>query len=224
MSQFRNRAHAGQLLARALLHHADRPDVVVLGLPPGGVPVASEIAACLHAPLDVFVVRPLEIAERGGVALGTLASGGIRVLEPHRVARLHLSKASIESASLDEWNEVVRLERSYRGDRRQIPVLGSTAILVDDGMTPDAALRTAVLALRKQRPERVVVAVPALASATCDALATLADEIVCAATPAPYFWDGSRYDERAEITEEQVRGLIDEANREAAGVSIARPI
>jgi predicted phosphoribosyltransferase len=222
VSLFRDRSHAGQLLARALSHYRDQPGVVVLGIPPGGMPVAFEIASCLRLPLDAFVVRPLELPEHRGPALGALASGGTRVIEAHRIARLHLSKASIESASRHEWNEIVRLEQSYRGDRRPHPIRDMTAILVDDGMTAGAALRAAVLALRKQQPKRVAAAVPSLSSATCDELAPLVEEIVCAATPVPFLWEGSRYAEVPTVTEEHVRELIAEAHRETAAVTSRR--
>lgn len=214
VSLFRDRTHAGTSLARALEHYRGDADVVVLGLPPGGIPVAFEVAAALHAPLDAFVARPLDVDEvEGRRPLSTNGSGDMHSIDPQRMGRLYLRKATIETASRDEWNEIVRLERSYRGDRRPLAIAGRIAILIDDGMTPGAALRTAVIALRKQGPKRIVVAVPSLATATCDELATLVDEIVCTATPAPFVWKGSRYDDLPAVSEQQVRALIDEANQ-----------
>jgi predicted phosphoribosyltransferase len=213
MSHFRNRREAGRLLARALEQHRDE-DVVVLGMPRGGMPVAFEIAAALQAPLDVFAVRTIGVPRQETLVMGAVASGGVRVLAPEVVTRLGITKIAIESATAREWHELIREERQYRGELPAMEVRGRTAILVDDGLSNPYCLRAAAMALKRQKPARLVVAVPALPTPTCDALSKLVGEIVCATTPEPYLHVGSRYDELSPVSQDEVRSLLMEGTRE----------
>lgn len=216
MSSYRNRREAGRLLARALTHHGDRNDVVVLGLPPGGIPLAFEIAAALRAPLDVLVVRLLGVPNQDTVAMGAVATGGVRVIEADVVTRAGVTKTSIESVIAREWHELVRQEHDYRAGLDPLDVKDRVAILVDDGTTSIASLRAAVMALKRQAPSRIVVAIPALTSPACDALSKLVDEIVCSEKPEPFIHVGSRYADFSPVLDGEVRSLLAEAVRESA--------
>lgn len=216
MSTFRDRRQAGQVLARALSTYADRPEVVVLGLPNGAMVVAHEIARLLHAPLDILMVRMLEAPGHDEHSMGAVASGGVRVLEPQVVVSLGIPKAAIETSILREQQELIRRERLYRGDRSPVDVCGRTVILVDDGFATASAMRAAVKGLRRRHPERAVVAIPVAQSSTCDALASLVDEIVCASTPESFLSIGLRYSEYTPTSDDDVRGLLNDAQREVA--------
>jgi putative phosphoribosyl transferase len=198
-------------LARELAHYASAQDVVVLGLPRGGVPVAYEVARALEAPLDVFVVRKLGTPGRQELAMGALASGGVRVVNWDIVGSLDVPAAQLERVSATEKQELERREECYRGDRPGIEVNGQTAILVDDGLATGASMRAAVAALRRKQPARVVVAVPVAPPRACDELADAADEVVCPARPLPFFGVGAWYRDFHQISDQEVRELMERA-------------
>jgi putative phosphoribosyl transferase len=212
---FRDRREAGALLGRLLERYRGRPDVEVLGLPRGGVPVAAEVARALGAPLDVLVVRKLGVPGHEELAMGAIALGGVRVLNHDVVEGLGVSAAEVARVTEQQTGELTRRERLYRGDRTQPPIAGRIAILVDDGLATGATMRAAVAAVRVAGAARVVVAVPVGAEASCDTLVREADEVVCAATPEPFHAVGLWYDDFSEITDDEVRALLAE-NESAA--------
>jgi predicted phosphoribosyltransferase len=205
---FEDRVHAGRELARLLGRYAGRDDVLVLALPRGGVPVGFEIARALGAPLDVFVVRKLGTPGQEELALGAIASGGMRVLNAEIVASLGLPPSAIDRIAAREQVELARRERTYRGDRPLPPVGGRTVIVVDDGLATGATMRAAVAALRQMGCGRIVVAVPVGAAESVAALREVADEVVCAATPAPFYGVGMWYGEFAQTSDDEVRALL----------------
>jgi predicted phosphoribosyltransferase len=208
---FRDRAEAGRRLAGALRHLAGRRDVLVLGLPRGGVPVASVVARALGAPLDVFVVRKLGVPGQRELAFGAIASGGVCVLNQELVIGLGLEPRMINAAVAAEQEELQRRERAYRGGAPPLDLVGKTVVLVDDGLATGASMRAAVMALRARRPAQIVVAVPTAAPEACDALRDLADDVVCAETPAHFVAVGERFDDFRETSDEEVRTLLAEA-------------
>ena len=205
---FHDRKEAGQLLAQRLLHYANRPDVLVLGLPRGGVPVAYEVAQALHAPLDVMLVRKLGVPGQEELAMGAIASGGRRVLNAEVVQGLGIPPRVLEAVTAREQRELARRERLYRGDRPGFDVRGRTVILVDDGLATGATMRAAIAALRQQQPARVVVAVPVAPPSVCQELRAVADEVVCLLTPEPFFGVGAWYDDFSPTTDEEVSRLL----------------
>ena len=205
---FRNRTNAGQALAERLAAYAGRPNLRVLGLPRGGIPVAFEVAQRLGAPLDVFVVRKLGVPGQEELAMGAIATGGVRVVNQDVVAALGLSKATLDRVAEAENAELVRREVAYRGSRPPLDVRGATVILVDDGLATGSTMRAAVAAIRQQQPARVVVAVPVAAPSTRDELAREVDEIVCLATPEPFLAVGRFYDDFAQTSDGEVNDLL----------------
>ena len=176
---FRDRADAGRHLLSTLGAYQGRPDVLVLGLPRGGIPVGYEVARGLGSPLDVFVVRKLGVPGQEELAMGAIATGGVRVVNRDVVDALHIPPDVLDRAAEAERRELERRERSYRGDRPEPRVEGRTVILVDDGLATGSTMRAAVQALRQQRPARIVVAVPVAASATCEELRREVEDVVC---------------------------------------------
>jgi putative phosphoribosyl transferase len=219
---FRDRTEAGQLLAAKLAPYAQRPDVLVLALPRGGVPVAYEVARALGAPLDVYLVRKLGVPGHEELAMGAIATGGVRVLNEAVVDALHISPATIDAVAAAEQRELARRERLYRGTRPAPDVRGRTVILVDDGLATGATMRAAVAALRQQQPARIVVAVPIAAPETCDELRAEVDEIVCAITPEPFYAVGLWYEDFAPPTDDEIRTLLDRAAQEHAATAQRR--
>jgi len=209
----KDRTEGGRLLADKLAAYADRPDVIVLALPRGGVPVAFEIARALHAPLDVFLVRKLGVPGHEELAMGAIASGGVRVLNEYVVRELHITPEEIDRVARREGQELARRERVYRGKRPLPDVRGHTVILVDDGLATGSTMRAAVAALKQQQPGRIIVAVPIAAPATCDELRAEVDEVVCARTPEPFYAIGMWYDDFPQETDEEIRHLLDLAAR-----------
>jgi predicted phosphoribosyltransferase len=205
---FRDRRDAGRVLAGLLDQYRKRPDVLVLGLPRGGVPVAYEVAMALGAPLDVFVVRKLGVPGREEMAMGAIASGGVIVLNDDVVRGLDIGPGVIRQVAEREGRELVRREQAYRGDRGLPDVSGRTVILVDDGLATGASMRAAIQALRRLKPARIVVAVPAAPESSCRELSELVDEAVCASTPSPFFAVGQSYWNFAQTTDEEVRDLL----------------
>lgn len=206
--RFSDRHEAGRVLAERLDHHAGDPGVVVLGLPRGGVPVAFEVAAALGAPLDVFLVRKLGVPGQEELAMGAIATGGVQVLNRAVVDRLGIGEEDIAAVARSEVKVLAERERLYRGDRPPVAVDGATVILVDDGLATGASMRAAVAALRRRDPASLTVAVPVAAAETCEAMAAVADEVVCAFSPEPFYAVGLWYDDFSQTTDDEVRALL----------------
>lgn len=206
--RFRDRHEAGRLLAERLKRYAGRPDVVVLGLPRGGVVVAYEVARALDAPLDVFVVRKLGVPGHEELAMGAIASGGVRVLNPEVVEGLGIPEKVIAEAVAQEKEELARRERLFRGGRPPLEVKGKTVILVDDGLATGATMRAAVAALKAMEPARLVVAVPTAPPSVAEEFERLVDEVVCLITPEPFYGVGFWYDDFSQTSNEEVVGLL----------------
>ena len=219
---FRDRTEAGRVLAERLAEYADRPDVIVLALPRGGVPVGYEVAQALHAPLDVFIVRKLGVPGHEELAMGAVATGGVRVLNEQVVRALGIPDHVIDSVARWELEELARRERVYRGDRPPPDVQGRTVILVDDGLATGSTMLAAVRALRQQRPARIVVAVPIASRDTCELLRDEVDDVICAATPEPFYAVGLWYENFEQTTDEEVRELLARSAERAAPTGGAR--
>lgn len=213
--RFADRRDGGRLLGRHLFQFADRQDVVVLALPRGGVPVAFEVARALRAPLDVFLVRKLGLPGHAELAMGAIASGGVRVMNEDILTWYRPSEAAIEAVTRAEQAELERRERAYREDRPPLPFSGKTVILVDDGLATGSTMRAAVLAVRRLRPARVIVAVPVGADETCAALRRVADDVVCPVTPYPFSAVGLWYVDFSQTTDDDVRRLLSAHRAEA---------
>jgi len=213
---FRDRRHAGRVLTERLGAYAERPDVLVLALPRGGVPVGSEIALRLGAPLDVFLVRKLGTPGHEELAMGAIASGGVRVLNREVLDELNIGREQIEAAARREAVELQRREESYREGRPLPDVRGRTVLLVDDGLATGTTMRAAVAALRLLEPAAIIVAVPVAAAESCESLAQVADEVVCVRMPEPFYSVGLWYRDFAQTEDDEVRALLAEATREGA--------
>jgi predicted phosphoribosyltransferase len=209
--RFADRADAGRVLARALAHYRDRAGVLVLGLPRGGVPVAFEVARGLRAPLDVFVVRKLGFPGHEEYAMGAIASGGVRVLNPD-VATLPIPSGALDAATAREQAELARRERLYRGDRPPVAIAHRIVILVDDGLATGASMLAAAQAVRLQDPARIVAAVPVAPPESCATLREHVDEMVCAITPDDFRAVGLWYRNFEQTCDKEVHALL-EANR-----------
>jgi putative phosphoribosyl transferase len=206
---FPNREEAGRCLAESLRKYADQPDAIVLALPRGGVPVAFEVAQNLHLPLDVFIVRKLGVPGFEELALGAIASGGVRVLNEDVVGSIPNAARMVEEVTANELTELERREQSYREGRPPLELRGRVAILVDDGVATGATMRAAVAALRQRDVARIVIAVPVGAPDTCRELKEKAEEIVCLLAPESFHAVGQFYKEFGQITDEEVRDLLD---------------
>jgi len=205
---FHDRTDAGRALAAELARYAGRDDVIVLALPRGGVPVAYEVACALHVPLDVFLVRKLGLPGHEEFAMGAIASGGVRLINEDVVRAYQVSKAEIDAVAAAEERELERRERLYRDGRPLPPIAGRTVILIDDGLATGSSMRVAVAALREEHPARIVVAVPVAAPETCDEFRTIVDEIVCVATPSPFYAVGLWYEDFSQTTDAEVHDLL----------------
>jgi putative phosphoribosyl transferase len=212
--QFEDRAEAGRFLASKLKHYANQPDVLVLALPRGGVPVAYAVAKSLQAPLDMFVVRKLGVPGYEEMAMGAIASGGIRVINPALVQQLALSEEVIEQVVAEEYRELQRRESAYRNYRPSPQIEGKTVILVDDGLATGASMWAAVIALRQLQPAHIVVAVPTASQATCAAFAHEVDEVICGITPKPFYAVGLSYKDFSQTSDDEVRDLLERAAME----------
>jgi len=213
---FRDRAEAGRRLAEKLVDFAGHPEVLVLALPRGGVPVGYEVARALEAPLDVFVVRKLGVPGHEELAMGAVASGGAWVLNDDVVGALSIPDRVIRAVAARELQELARRERLYRDDRPPPDVRGRTVILVDDGLATGSTMRAAVAALRRLEPARLIVAVPTAAPSTCVDFSHEVDECICAITPDPFYAVGIWYGDFSQTTDEEVRDLLDQAASETA--------
>ena len=210
---FQDRMDAGRKLAEHLARYANREDVLVLALPRGGVPVAFEVAAALHLPMDVFVVRKLGVPGYEELALGALASGGVLVRHDDLIRRLGIGEGAVNAVIAREEMELRRRELEFRSGRRELEVEGRIVLLVDDGMATGATMSAAVLALRQRGPARIVVAVPVGALNTCENMRRIADEVVCAHSPQAFVAVGSWYLNFVQTTEDEVRDLLARADR-----------
>lgn len=208
---FLNRTDAGRKLARYLMQYSGQPDLLVLALPRGGVPVAFEVAQALHAPLDVLLVRKLGVPGQEELAMGAIASGGVFVLNSEVVQGLEIPRETIDQAIAQEQAELTRRERLYRGDRPAVDVRGRTIILIDDGLATGSTMRAAVQALRRAAPRAIVCAVPVAASATCAELGREVDELVCIRTPEPFHAVGLWYEDFSQVSDAEVRELLDQS-------------
>jgi len=216
-ARYRNRTDAGRRLAGLLQDYAGRPDVIVLGLPRGGVPVAFEVAQALHAPLDVFVVRKLGLPAHPELAIGAIASGGVRIVDQGALRRFGVTEEQLAAVAATEERELRRREGQYRDGLPLPDVAGKTVILIDDGLATGATMAAAATALRAQGPGRLVVAVPVAAAETCEAFQGLVDEVVCGATPEPFHAVGLWYEDFSQTSDDEVRELLARSRDRAAG-------
>jgi putative phosphoribosyl transferase len=219
---FRDRTDAGQQLATRLTRYADRADVLVLALPRGGVPVAYEVAKALNAPLDIFLVRKLGVPGHEELAMGAIASGGVRVVNEDIVNYLSIPDEVIDAVAASEQRELERRDHAYRDDRPPLDVKNSVVILIDDGLATGSTMRAAAASLRLQKPRRIVVAVPVSSPETCEEFRSEVDEIVCAVTPEHFQGVGLWYDDFSQTTDEQVRELLSRAQQHSHVTSSAR--
>jgi predicted phosphoribosyltransferase len=219
---FHDRRDAGRQLSEQLLDYADNPNVIVLGLPRGGVPVAYEISARIGAPLDVLVVRKLGVPGHEELAVGAIASGGIRYVDRRVAQALRIPDEVIDTVEESERIELERRERTFRAGRPPLDVSGRTTIVVDDGLATGASMAVAVEALRMRNPANIVVAVPIASTEACDSLRERADEVVCLVTPSRMYAIGQWYEDFTQTTDEEVRALLDQSSREQQAVRGSR--
>lgn len=205
---FTNRAEAGELLAARFTKLADRDDVIVLALPRGGVPVGYEVARSLRVPLDVVVVRKLGVPGHEELAMGAIASGGVRLLNHEVVDALGIPGALIDQVARRESAELERRERLYRGNRPPVSLTNKTVILIDDGLATGSTMRAAATAIRRQEPAQIIVAVPVGAPSTCEEMRDVADDVVCLRTPDPFVAVGLWYRDFSETSDAEVRELL----------------
>jgi putative phosphoribosyl transferase len=213
---FADRDEAGRSLARELSHLSGRNDVLVLALPRGGVPIGFEIARALHAPLDIFLVRKLGVPGYEELAMGAIASGGTMVLNESVMAQLRVTPEQIEKVREREARELARREEVFRAGRTPIPVAERICILVDDGLATGSTMRAAVLALQKQTPARIVVAVPVASADVCEEFQFIADEVICLYTPEPFMAVGHWYNDFTQLSDDDVRSYLERAAHEMA--------
>ncbi|MEQ8963963.1 MAG: phosphoribosyltransferase [Coleofasciculus sp. C2-GNP5-27] len=206
---FKNRQEAGQRLASDLKEYANRPDVIVLGLPRGGVPVAYEVARGLDAPLDVWLVRKLGAPGHEELAMGAIASGGTRILNKDVVRSLGVSEQAIDKVAAKEQQELERREKAYRGDLPPLKLRDRTVLLVDDGLATGASMHAAAVALRQHDPKQIIAAVPVAAPETCQEFKVKVDEIICTETPQPFYAVGLWYNKFDQTTDQEVRDLME---------------
>jgi putative phosphoribosyl transferase len=212
---FKDRRDAGVRLAEKLAGYANDPSVLVLGLPRGGVPVAYEVARALGAPLDVFVVRKLGVPGHRELAMGAIASGGVRVLNEEVLRVLNISSAMIDMVAVQEQKELERQQRVYRGDASFPELSGRKIIVVDDGLATGSTMRAAVRALRQSNPARIIVAAPVAAAETYSSLGREADEVVCCEVPESFYAVSMWYEEFGQTSDREVRDLLEAADHAA---------
>jgi putative phosphoribosyl transferase len=219
---YRNRIEAGQLLAGQLMRYANQPNVIVLGLPRGGVPVAFEVARALRAPLDVFVVRKLGTPGHRELAMGAIATGGVRVLNEEVVRGLGIPMEMIDAVTGEEKQELKRRELAYRGSYSEPEVRGKTVILIDDGIATGSTMRAAVRALNAQHPARFIVAVPTAAGSAYHELRPEVDELVALMTPEPFYGVGAWYEDFSQTSDAEITDLLSRAREIAHSLTQRR--
>lgn len=207
-AEFLSRRDSGWQLAQRLKSYANRPDVMVLGLLRGGVPVAYEVAKVLDAPLDLCLVRKLGVPGQEELAMGAIAPGGVQILNPTIIGSLGISSQTIDAVAAQELEELQRYDRLYRGDRPQPDLRNRTVILVDDGIATGATIWAAIALLQSQQPARIVVAVPVATAQVCDALRSQVDEVVCILTPENVYSIGLWYETFAQVADEEISKLL----------------
>jgi putative phosphoribosyl transferase len=212
---FKNRPDAGRKLAARLKHYAGHEDVLVVALPRGGVPVAYEVAAALDAPMDILLVRKLGVPGHDELAMGAIASGGLRVLNRDVLAHIPDAERVVEQVAKRELRELERREQAYRGVHPPEDLGGKTVILIDDGLATGSSMRAAVAAVKQHQPGRIVVAVPVGAASTCQELSAEVDEVICAVQPDPFLAVGLWYEDFSQTTDEEVRELLHRAHPRA---------
>jgi putative phosphoribosyl transferase len=211
---FRDRFQAGQILGKRVQAVIRNPSAVVLALPRGGVPVGFEVAQVLHADFDIFLVRKLGVPGHEELAMGAIASGGIRVLNDALIRQLRLSPDAVEAATAREKQELIRRETLYREGRPPVPIRQRTVIVVDDGLATGATMLAAAQALRLQHPRRLIIAVPVASQEACEEFRAHVDEIICAFTPEPFYAVGVWYEVFSQTSDTEVRELLERAARE----------
>jgi putative phosphoribosyl transferase len=215
-TQFRDRTEAGEILAEKLTAYANKSDVIVLALPRGGVPIGAQVAKKLNVPLDVFVVRKLGVPGHPELAMGAIATGGVRVFNEDVVNSLRIPDEVINAVTAEEFRELQRRERSYRDDLPPPEVEGKMVIIVDDGIATGATMFAAIAALRQLNASRIIVATPTIAQTTYDYLRKHADEVVAVIVPAEFYGVGQWYEDFSQTTDEEVHQLLGETNHRAA--------
>jgi putative phosphoribosyl transferase len=210
---FPDRKEAGCELVKSLSRYADRPDVIVVGVPRGGIPVAFEVATKLNVPLDVILLRKLGVPYQEELAFGAVASGGVRVLDQEIVEAAQISDSEIELIAARERKELERRERAYRGERLPLDVRGKTVIVVDDGIATGSSIRAGIRALRKMNPARLVIAVPVAPASTCRRLEHEVDELVCLQAPSSFVAIGVFYDDFSQVSDKEVTDLLHRSMR-----------
>lgn len=211
MAYFTDRKQAGKKLANELQKYKNRDKVVVLGLPRGGVPVAYQVAKELNAHLDVFVVQKIGVPTHPELAMGAIASGGVKVTNENVIRQAGVSEEQIEEVVQEEKQELERREKLYRGSRPDIDLEGKTVILVDDGMATGASMRAALKALKKHNPEKVIIAVPTAPKDSCEEFRSKVDKMICLQTPTPFWGVGGSYQDFSQTTNQEVRELLEKS-------------
>ena len=215
--RFQDRTEAGRLLAEKLQRYTGRPELLVLALPRGGVPVGFEVALALRTPLDIFLVRKLGLPGHEELAMGAIATGGVRVLNQEVMEQFQISEELIDSVAAGEQLELQRRERVYRGDRPPPEIKDRTIILVDDGIATGSTMHAAVAALRKQNPSGIVVAVPTAAPSTKEEFRDEVEDFIVVITPGNFVAVGQWYEDFSQTTDEEVRTLLQRADQTRAG-------
>ncbi|MBD1872108.1 phosphoribosyltransferase [Nodosilinea sp. FACHB-131] len=208
---FKSRVDAGQRLANLLQPYANRPDVIVIALPRGGVPVAAQVANALDAPLDVLVVRKLGIPGFRETAMGSIASGNFLYFNQDLIRRLAITPEEIDVVVQQEQEELRRREHAYRDNLAPLDLRDRIVILVDDGLATGATIQVAIEAVKQQRPKKLIVAVPVGDREVCDSVGTAVDRIICAETPQPFYAVGLWYEEFSQTSDDEVRSLLHQA-------------
>ena len=220
MKRFHNREEAGRLLALRLGHYANRPDVIILALPRGGVPVGYEVSHALNTPLDVLVVRKLGVPGHEEMAMGAIATGAVRLLNLPMISALHITPHSVVEVERRELAELERREKLYRGSRPRLETLGKTVILVDDGIATGSTMQAAIASLRQRQVERIVVATPVAPPSVLEIIRQLADEVVCAMTPEDFRGVGQWYDDFSQTSDEEVHFFLSASAPEATHLQL----
>lgn len=222
MALFKDRSEAGKELAKRLDAYSGKKDTIVLALPRGGVPVAYEVARALHLPMDIIIVRKLGVPGNRELAMGAIASGGIRIINYDIVRLLNISQFAIDAVSQEEQEELERREKSYRGGWPPLDLDGRTVILVDDGIATGATIRAAVEALKRRGARRIVVAVPTASTDACNVLRDEVDDLICLTTPDPFIAVGRWYEDFSQTSDEEVSNLLAKAAQNQCAATAQR--